>query len=182
MNRRCLAWFVTAALVAVSDAQAQKVEPESDSTARSFEPAVSVGPRLEISGVASPGVIGQLTVTPKPGRTWFSISLIAQMRHVPPHTRRDQVFLRRIAFGVGTDDGPNVFAFVGGGTGRIESPDSMRGKKYQLFSIGLGAGYTVGRMTVTVDLSHGESDRDYPPRFPVDIYTILGASLRWRLR
>lgn len=126
-------------------------------------------------------------MTPGPGRVWFSMSFIAQMRRwnvqYGPHTRRDQV-LRRYAIGVGTDDGPSAFVFLEGGTARIEThPATMRGKTYGLFGIGMGAGYTVGRVTATVDLSHGETRRRrYPPQsYPVDLYTILGTSLRWRL-
>ena len=174
--------------VAVPCAQAQEVEPQVDSTALGDWFVVSLGARLDIRGVASPGVTGQLTVTPRPGRVWFSMGFLAQMRRwtvqYDPHTRRDQVFLRRYAIGVGTDGGPSAFVFLEGGTGRIETyPDSLRGKTYGLFGVGLGAGYTVGRVTATVDLSHGETRRRLPkqPSYPVDLYTILGVSARCRL-
>lgn len=138
------------------------------------------GARLEFRGAASPGVIGQLTVSPRPGRVWFSMGFIAQMRRwTDPHTRRDQVFLRRYAIGFGTDGGPSAFVFLEGGTGRIEThPDTVRGMTYGLFGIGLGAGYTVGRVTATVDLSHYVTRRSFPPP---DLYTIWAVSLQWRL-
>lgn len=179
--------FVAAAMVAVSVAtpcvQAQKVEPHADSIALSAWFIGSVGARLEFRGVASPGLIGQLTVSPKPGRMWFSMGFLAQMRRwtvqSDPHVRRDHVFLIRPALGVGTDAGPSAFVFLEGGTGRIETyPDSIRGKTYDLEGIGLGAGYTVGRVTATVDLSHSATRRSFPPP---DLYTILAVSLRWRL-
>ena len=174
--------------VAAPCAQAQEVEPQADSMAMRDFFIVSLGARLEIRGVASPGVIGQLTFTPGPGRVWFAMSFLAQMRRWTvqddPHTRHDQVFLRRYAIGVGTDGGPSAFVFLEGGTGRIEtSPAAMRGTTYGLSGIGMGAGYTVGRVTATVDLSHGETRRRHyaPQSYPWDLYTILGASLRWRL-
>jgi len=171
--------------VVVPCAQAQEVEPPVDSTALLFD--VSIGARLEIWGAASPGVTGQLTMTPAPGRVWVSMSFIAQMRRwagrYDPHTRRDQVFFRRFAIGVGTDEGPIAFVFVEDGIGRVETyPGSLREKSYGLNGIGLGIGYTVGRVTATADLSHGETKRcPPPPSYPADLYTILGVSIRWRL-
>ncbi|MDE2796853.1 MAG: hypothetical protein OXL34_18705 [Gemmatimonadota bacterium] len=171
--------------VAAPCAQAQEVEPRADSIDLSdrFTVTVSLGPQIEFRSVASPGVTGQLTVTPRPGRVWFSMSFLAQMRRWT--ARRDQVFLRRFALGVGTDEGPSAFVFLEGGTGRIEThPDSLSGKTYGLFGIGLGAAYTVGRVTATADLSHGEILRiECPPLscYPADLYTILGVSIRWRL-
>lgn len=167
--------------VAAPCAQAQEVEPRADSTTLSF--TVSLGPRIEFRSVASPGVTGQLTVTPRPGRVWFSWSFLAQMRRWT--ARRDHVFLRRFDLGVGTDEGPSAFVFVEGGTGRTEThPDSLSGRTYGLFGIGLGAAYTVGRVTATADLGHGEiKRRECPPLncYPADLYTIWGVSLRWRL-
>lgn len=185
---RCMAALLFGCVSVAPCAKAQEVEPHVDSTDVGEWFTVSLGARLEFRGVASPGLIGQLTVSPKPGRVWFSMGFLAQMRRwtvrYDPHTRRDQVFLRRYAIGVGTDGGPSAFVFLEGGTGRIETdPDSLRGKTYGLIGVGLGAGYTVGRVTATVDLSHGETRRrKYPPTsYQADLYTILGVSVRWRL-
>ena len=189
--RSASAVFVAAVMavgpVVVPCAQAQEVEPPVDSTTMSDLFVVSIGARLEIRGVASPGVTGQLTFTPGPGQVWFSMSFLAQMRRwtvqYDPHTRRDQIFLRRYVIGAGTDGGPSAFLFFEWGTGRVETyPESLRGKSYDLIGVGLGAGYTVGRVTAAVDLSHGETRRKYPPpSYPADLYTILGVSIRWRL-
>ena len=171
--------------MAAGSVAAQEVEPRADSIDLSdrVTVTVSLGARIEFRSVASPGVTGQLTVTPRPGRVWFSMSFLAQMRRWT--ARRDQIFLRRFALGVGTDEGPSAFVFVEGGTGRIETkPDYLTGRTYGLFGIGLGAAYTVGRLTATADLGHGEIQRrECPPLscYPADLYTIWGASLRWRL-
>ncbi len=176
---------MVAGSVAAPCAKAQEVEFEVDTTEVSaLFVTVSLGARLAFGDVASPGVSGRLTVA-MPGQGWFSMSFLAQMARwtvqYDPHTRRDYLFLRRFAMGVGTDEGPSAFVFVDGGTGRVETyPDSLRGKSFGLFGIGLGVGYTVGKVTATVDLSHGE--RVHPRRsYPYDLYTLLGVSLQWRV-
>lgn len=144
---------------------------------RSF--GVSLGARLDFVGVASPGLSGQMIVIP--GRMWVSLGFLAQMIRwtvqYDPHTRRDHLLLGRVGAGVGTGEGPSLFAFFEAGTGTIRThPESWRGKRYDLTGIGLGAGYTAGRVTATLDLSVGEANRNNP-----DLYGLLGISLRWHL-
>ena len=178
-------WFGVVVLVAAGSAaapcaQAQEAEAQVDSTEVSV--TGSLGLRLVFGDVASPGVRGQLTLARSTGRVWASMGFIAQMIHWTvqddPHTRRYDFFIRRYAFGVGTDEGPSAFVFFEGGKGT----DSLRGSRHDVLGIGLGAGYTVGRMTAAVELNHGEIRRIHPPpSYPFPLYTLLGVSVLWRL-
>lgn len=188
-------WFVAAALAAgalaasgleaqgqnPADIQAaQEVEPSVDSTeVWERPPIVSLGLRMEFAGLASPGASVQVTVIP--GRLWLSLEYLAQMVRwkvqYDPHTRRDHHHFGRLVAGVGRGDGPILFVFHERGVATIKThPKSWRGRTYYLSGIGLGAGYTVRRVTGTLELSVGGANRSSG-----SLYASLGASLRFRL-
>ncbi len=177
-------WFVAAVLVAGAVAapgvQAQKVEPPVDSTEVRDGPfSVSLGLRLEFLGVASPGASLQMTLTG--GRLWFSLEFLARMIRwnvqYDPHTRRDHRYSARLIAGVGTGEGPSAFVLYERGTATIKThPEYWRGRTYGFSGIGLGTGYTVGRVTATFELSLGVSNRASGA-----LYGSLGMSLRLRL-
>lgn len=178
-------WFVAAVLaagtVAAPNLQAQEVELPVDSTETRERPfSVSLGLRLELMGVASPGASVGMTLTPGRG-LWFSAEYLAQMVRwrvqYDPHTRRDHVHFGRLVAGVGTGDGPILFVFYERGAATIKThPESWRGRTYDMSGIGLGAGYTARRVTATLDLSIGGANRSSG-----SLYASLGASLRFRL-
>lgn len=174
-------WFVAAALaagtVAAPNLQAQEAELPVDTAAMRDRPfIVSLGLRLEFVGLASPGASLQMTLIP--GRLWFSLEFLAQMIRwnvqYDPHTRRDHLYLGRLVAGVGKGEGLSVFVFHERGAGVIRThPESWRGRTYDLSGIGLGAGYTVGRVTTAFDLSLGGENRSSG-----SLYVGLGISLR----
>lgn len=185
-----VAAVIAAGSIAAPCAKAQEVEPQADTTeVGDWFSVLSLGARLVFGDVASPGVSGQLTGVQLGSSWWVSMSFLAQMARwtvqYDPHTRRDYLYLYRYAIGVGTDEGPSAFVFVEGGKGVETSPDSLRGRPYDMFGIGLGVGYTVGRVTATVDLSHGSlsygAGSPCPNCRPYDLYTLLGVSLQWRV-
>ena len=181
---RATPWFMVAVLaevaVAVPGLQAQEVEPPGDSAEvedRQF--SVSPGVRLEFFGVASPGA--SLQVTWFPDRLWVSLEFLAQMTRwnvqYDPLTRRDHLYFGRLMAGVGRGEGPSAFVFYERGIGVIKTePASWRGDTYRLTGIGLGVGYTVGRVTTSFDLSLGEANRSNP-----NLYGLIGISLQYRL-
>ncbi|MDE2796085.1 MAG: hypothetical protein OXL34_14795 [Gemmatimonadota bacterium] len=194
-------WFVAALLVtgavAAPGMQAQEAELRVDSTEVKERPlSVSLGLRLEFWEVTSPGASLQVTLTP--GRLWFSLGFLAQMVRwnvrYDPYTLRDHAYLGRLSAGVGTGEGPSLFLFYEKGTGVVKTHLETRrrrgwtgGSTYGLSGIGLGTGYTAGRVTATLDLSLGVSSS--PIESPSDpfgannesLYGLFGASVRFRL-
>ena len=194
-------WFVAAVVaagaVAAPGMQAQEVELRVDSSEVKERPlSVSLGLRLEFWEVTSPGASLQVTLTP--GRLWFSLEFLAQMVRwnvrYDPYTRRDHVYLGRLSAGVGTGEGPSLFLFYEKGTGVAKTHLESRrrrgwtgGRIYGLNGIGLGTGYTAGRVTATLDVSLGVSSS--PIESPSDpfraksesLYGLFGASVRFRL-
>ena len=177
-------WFIVAVLVAgvvaAPDAHAQKAETNGDTVQvedRQF--SVSSGVRMEFFGVASPGA--SLRVTWTPNRLWVSLQFLAQITRwnvqYDPLTRRDHLYFGRLMAGVGRGEGPSAFVFYERGIGVIKTePASWRGDAYRLTGIGLGVGYTVGRVTTSFDLSLGVANRSNP-----NLYGLIGISLQYRL-
>lgn len=185
-------WFVAAVLaagaVAAPGMQAQQVELPVDSTeVRERPPIVSLGLRLEFVGVMSSGASVRVTLIP--GRVWLSLDYLAQMLRwetnrspcsgrYDPHTRRDHVHIGRLVAGVGTGGGPSAFVFYEHGAGATRTRCGPMGQNtYGLSGVGLGAGYTAGRVTATLDFSLG-AERNVPSPY---FYGLFGISLRFRL-
>ena len=182
-------WLVAAVLaagaVAAPNLQAQEGEPSVDSTEVRERPlSVSLGLRLEFLGLASPGASLQMTLNP--GRLWFSLEYLAQMmrwktnrspcdgRH-DLHTRRDHVHIGRLVAGVGRGGGPSAFVFYERGAGATKTcRGSLRQHTYGLRGVGLGAGYTAGRVTAALDFSLGEELKTPSPY----LYGLFGISVR----
>lgn len=194
-------WFVAAAMtagaVAAPNLQAQELELPVDATEVKERPlSVSLGLRLEFWEVTSPGAIVQVTLTP--GRLWFSLEFLAQIVRwnvrYDPYTLRDHAYLARLSAGVGRGEGPSLFLFYEKGTGVAKTHLESRrrrgwtgGSPYGLSGIGLGTGYTAGRVTATLDVSLGvSSSRIESPSDPFgarneSLYGLFGASVRFRL-
>ena len=176
-----MAAMLTAGAVAAPGLQSQEVDSAGDSDEtgdRLF--SVSAGARLELFGVASPGASLRATWA-APKWVWFSLELLAQMVRwnvqYDALTRRDHLYLGRLAAGIGTGEGPSAFVFYEKGEGVIRTePAFARGDTYRLTGIGLGAGYTFERVTIMLDLSVGGGNRSSP-----DLYALYGMSLRYRL-
>lgn len=177
-------WFAAAVLVAGAVAtpgvQAQEVELPVDSAGMRDGPfSMSLGLRLELVGVESPGASLRMTLTPD--RVWFSLEFLAQMIRwnvqYDPHTRRDHVYFGRAAAGVGTGEGLSGFVFYERGVAVIKThPESWRGRTYDVSGIGLGVGYTVRRATFGLELSVGGANRSSG-----SLYGSLAVSVRFRL-
>lgn len=184
-------WFLALVLVAGAVAaptlQAQEMELPVDTTAVREQPDIlSLGLRLELVGLASPGAILRMTLIP--GRMWLSLEYLAQMmrtetkigcsgRH-DPHARRYHLHIGRLVAGVGRGEGPSAFVFFESGAGVIKTRcEPERENTHGLSGVGLGAGYTAGRVTAALDLSVG-AERNVPSPY---FYRLLGISLRFRL-
>lgn len=184
-------WFMALVLVvgavAAPTLQAQEMELPVDTTEVRERPAIlSLGLRLEFVGLASPGASVHMTLIP--GRLWLSLEYLAQMMRTEtklgcggrydPHTRRDHLHIGRLAAGVGRGEGLSAFVFFESGAGVIKTRcEPAREDTYGLSGVGLGAGYTAGRVTTALDLSIGV-ERNVPSPY---FYGLLGISLRFRL-
>ena len=168
--------------LAAPDLQAQEVEPPLEGT-KVEEPRfdLRVGLRGELHGVPSPGVSVDLALNGSRSPVWVSVQYLAQMVRwnvqYDDLTRRDHYHLGRVRLGLGRGEGPSIYGLFEKGFGVImmDRP-SWRGRSYDLTGMGLGAGLTVRRVTVSFEVVLGVADRSSP-----DLYGGLGLALQYRL-
>ena len=92
-------------------------------------------------------------------------------------TRRDHLYLGRVRLGLGTREGPSIYALFENGTGTIKADhENWLGRTYNLTGVGLGVGLTVSRITSLLEAVLGGADRADP-----GVYLSLGLSLQYRL-
>ena len=111
---------------------------------------------------------------------WVSAQFLAQVtrRHIDyyDHVRRSHNYSGRIRMGYGRRQGPAVYALLERGRGIIVSPDNPREDTFSIVSAGLGVGWTIGRVTASVEGGLGRQTRYRPER-----HRSLGVSLQYQL-
>ena len=180
-------WLIVAGVafgaVAAPDLQAQEVEPTLEgATAEEPRFDLRVGLRGELYGVPSPGVSVDLVINGSRSPVWASLQFLAQMVRwnvqYDDLTRRDHYYIGRVRLGLGRGDGPSIYGLFEKGFGVVMTDRaSWLGRVYNLTGIGLGAGLTVRRVTVSFEVVIGAANRSSP-----DLYGGLGLSLQYRLR
>jgi len=173
---------LTAGALTGSVLEAQEVSRERDgSTEEGPGVDVLVGMRGELSGLFSPGASLDVRFG-FPGRpVWVSLGFLAQMIRwdvqYDTDIRRDHLYLARVRLGLGRGEGPIVYGLVETGTGSIRTyPENWRGRTYDLTGFGLGLGWTVRRVTSSVEVVLGEANRADP-----DLYGSLGIAFQYRI-
>lgn len=179
--RACIVGLAVGALAA-SVLEAQEVSRERVGSTEDGPPFdVLVGLRGELSGLFSPGASLDIRFG-FPGRpVWVSLGFLAQMIRwdvqYDADIRRDHLYLARVRLGLGRGEGPIVYGLVETGTGSIRTyPEDWRGRTYDLTGFGLGLGWTVRRVTSSVEVVLGGANRADP-----DLYGSLGIAFQYRI-
>ncbi len=173
-----VAWALVAPGLQAQEADSLPVVAAQDGP----QVGVLVGMRIQWVGVASPGANLDLMVDLPNRPIWVSLQFLAQIIRwnvqYDSTTRRDHLYLGRVRLGLGTREGPSIYALFENGTGTIKADDENRllGKTYNLTGVGLGVGLTVSRITSSLEAVLGGADRADP-----GIYIHLGLSLQYRL-
>ena len=168
--------------LAASVLEAQEVSREPVGSTEDGPPLdVLVGLRGEFVGLFSPGANLDFVVRFTDSAAWASVGFLAQMIRwnvqYDRETRRDHLYLGRVRLGLGQGEGPIVYGLFEYGTGVIRTePESDRGDTYNVSGLGLGVGWTVGRMTISTEAVLGLADRGDP-----DLRGSLGVSFQYRI-
>ena len=141
---------------------------------------VLVGVRGEFAGLTSPGASLDLVLNAPNSPVWMSLQFLAQMTRwnvdFYDEVRRNRSYSGRVRLGLGRRQGPSVYALFERGAGTIVAPDVWQGDTYSLVAGGLGVGWTVGRVTASVEGGLGNRTRYRSER-----YHSLGVSLQYHL-
>ena len=136
--------------------------------------------RGEFTGLTSPGASLDLVLHAAEAPIWMSAQFLAQVTrwNVDYYdvVRRNRRYSGRIRLGYGRRQGPSVYALVERGRGVIEAPDIWHGDTYSVVAGGLGVGWTIGRVTASVEGGIGRRTR-YRPHH----HHSLGVSLQYHL-
>ena len=110
----------------------------------------------------------------------MSVQFLAQMTRWNVEfmevVRRNHRYSGRIRLGYGRRQGPKVYALFERGTGTILAPEIWHGDTFSVIAGGLGLGWTLGRVTASVEGGLGNRTRYLPER-----YRSLGVSLQYHL-
>ena len=141
---------------------------------------VLVGMRGEFNGLTSPGASLDLVLNARDTPVWMSVQFLAQMTRWNVEfmevVRRNHRYSGRIRLGYGRRQGPKVYALFERGTGTILAPEIWHGDTFSVIAGGLGLGWTLGRVTASVEGGLGNRTRYLPER-----YRSLGVSLQYHL-
>ena len=156
-------WPLLATLVAIAvvapGLPAQEVDPLQDGlAAKGPRFGVFVGVRGELTGlVPSPGASLDLVWNDAKQPIWVSVQLLAQMLRWKsddrPPTGHD-IFLGRLRLGLGKRQGPSIYELYEKGRGTIRKGPS-RGNGFDLAGVGLGVGWTAGRVSTSAEATIG---------------------------
>ena len=180
-------WLVAAALAGgttvVPQLKAQEVDAglaRGGETVENSQFGVLVGMRGEFAGLTSPGASLDLVLNARNTPVWMSLQFLAQMTRWNvdffDEVRRNRSYSGRVRIGFGRRQGPSVYALFERGTGTIVTPDIWQGDTYSLVAAGLGVGWTIGRVTASVEGGLGNRIRYRSERFHS-----LGVSLQYHL-
>lgn len=180
-------WLVVAVLAGsttvVPQLKAQELDadpPRGGETVESSQFGVLVGMRGEFTGLTSPGASLDLVLNARDTPVWMSLQFLAQMTrsHVEifDEVRRNHRYSGRIRIGYGRRQGLAAYAYFERGTGTILTPDIWQGDTYSMLAGGLGVGWTIGRVTASVEGGLGNRTSNRSER-----YRSLGVSLQYHL-
>ena len=153
-------------LVTAPRVQAQELalDPARDGEAQgSSQFGVLVGMRGEFTGLASPGASLDLVLNAPQTPIWVSLQFLAQKTRwnvdFYDEVRRNSSYSGRMRIGYGRRQGPSVYALLERGWGTIDAPDIWHGDSYSVVAGGLGVGWTIGRLTASVEGGLGRRTR-----------------------
>lgn len=180
-------WLMIAALAGGGAVAPQLHAQESDAepalageTPESSQLVVLAGVRGEFTGLTSPGASLDLVLNAPNTPIWMSLQFLVQMSRwnveFLEKVRRNHAYSGRIRIGYGKRRGPRVYALFERGTGTILTPEIWQGRTYSLVAGGLGVGWTIGRVTASVEGGIGNRTRYISER-----HRSLGVSLQYHL-
>ena len=143
---------------------------------------VLVGMRGEFTGLASPGASLDLVLNAPQTPIWASLQFLAQKTRwnveFYDDVRRNSSYSGRIRIGYGRRQGPSVYALLERGWGTIDAPEFWQGDTYSVVAGGLGVGWTIGRLTASVEGGLGRRTRF---RHRPERHHSLGVGLQYHL-
>ena len=164
-------------------AQESALDPaRGGETPASSRLGVLVGMRGEFSGLASPGASLDLVLNAPQTPIWLSLQMLAQRTRwnvdFYDEVRRNSSYSARVRLGYGGRQGLGVYALFERGWGTIEAPDIWRGDTFSVVAGGLGVGWTIGRLTASVEGGLGNRTRF---RYRTQRHHSLGIALQYHL-
>ena len=177
-------WLMVAVLAGAVTAprvEAQELARGGEAQASS-QFGVLVGMRGEFTGLASPGASLDLVLNAPQTPVWVSLQFLAQKTRwnvdFYDEVRRNSSYSGRMRIGYGGRQGPSVYALLERGWGTIEAPDIWEGDSYSVVAAGLGVGWTIGRLTASVEGGRGRRTRF---RHKPQRHHSLGVGLQYHL-
>ena len=176
---------LAAVAIVAPSLHAQEVEPPvtEEEAAKGLRHELRAGLRLDFAtGMLSPGASLDLVM---PGsHAWLSLQFLAEVHRWSPRTYdtitgRSQQYVGRVRLGLGTGQGPSVYALFEAGKGVVKVDPSrfepsQPGDTYGLAGLGLGVGLTVQRVTTLLESVLGTVDNRY-------FYARLAVAIQYRL-